>query len=259
MADVRILVQPYTDSAVDRVPLLETCAQLCARHKIDFSLLLQEKSIENHTALHWAIVNGPWPPRAPFELVAAILDRSVPLRPETIRDARRACVSLRSQELFQFLRMRPEFGALSAEDRFLIGALVPPEMIVIKHLEGGTTQQAFSVEFTIPQFLKRMSLNREIKLEFIARERLWQLSFFTAVNPTQAWLKNGGWSGSLRLMENSPSTHVEFGLVFLDARPSQPSPSNFWAEGSSDKVLYVQGEHKPSNGVSVWSWPLFAR
>jgi hypothetical protein len=167
MEVVRTVVQPYTDSAGDRVAMLNDCAQLCARHNIDFSLLLQEKSIQDHAALYWAIINGPWPPRAPFELVAAALAHSAPLKPETIKDARRACVSLRSQEMFQFLRMRPEFGALASEDRFLLGALVPPEEIVVEHMEGST--QPFSVKFRIPQFLKRMSLSREIKLEFIAR------------------------------------------------------------------------------------------
>ncbi|KAJ6551575.1 hypothetical protein B0H19DRAFT_173774 [Mycena capillaripes] len=167
MDDVHTAVQPYSGSAADRVAMLDSCAQLCTRYKIDFSLLLQEKSIQDHTVLYWALVNGPWPPRAPFELVAAVLAYSAPLKPETIQEARQACVSLRSQEMFQFLRMCPTFGALSLKDRFLLGTLVPPEEIVIEPMED--TAQSFSVEFRIPHFLKRMSLSRPIKLEFIAR------------------------------------------------------------------------------------------
>ncbi|KAJ6551594.1 hypothetical protein B0H19DRAFT_1297139 [Mycena capillaripes] len=68
--------------------MLDTCAQLCTRYKINFSLLLQEKLIQDRMVLYWAIVNGPWPPRAPFGLVAAVLAYSAPLKPETIREAR---------------------------------------------------------------------------------------------------------------------------------------------------------------------------
>ncbi|KAJ7139024.1 hypothetical protein C8R44DRAFT_693419 [Mycena epipterygia] len=257
--DVRAIVQPSTDWTVaDRVDLLDVCAQLCTRHKLDFSLLLQEKSIQDHSALYWSIVNSPWPPRPPFDLIAAIIAHSFPLQPETIQEARRACISLRNQEMFQFLRMCPEFGALSIEDRFILGALVPPEEILVENMTGPT--QPFSVRFKIPLFQKRMLLSREITLEFIARGRLWQLSFWTADHPTQKWLKHGQWGGSLRLGENSASTHVEFGLVFLDARPAPSTPSHAWAQGSSDKPLRALGsdEHPPGSGVTVWSWPMFS-
>ncbi|KAJ7489537.1 hypothetical protein FB451DRAFT_692617 [Mycena latifolia] len=252
---VRALVQPSTpDSLADCVSLLDACAQLCTRYRINFSLLLQEKSIQDHTALYWAIVNSPWPPRAPFELVTAVLAHSAPLTPDTILEARRACVSLRNQEIFQFLRMCPEFGALPPDDRFILGAVVPPEEIVVETMAGPT--QPFSVKFKIPLYQKRMLLSREIKLEFIARGRLWQLTFFTAVNPRQKWLKDGQWSGSLRLGENSVSTHVEFGLVFLDARPAPPTPTHAWAQGSSDRPL--RAPYGPtSSGVTAWSWPMF--
>ncbi|KAJ6551571.1 hypothetical protein B0H19DRAFT_1158158 [Mycena capillaripes] len=161
--------------------------------------------------------------------------------------------------MFQFLRMRSEFGALSGEDRFLLGTLVPPEEIVVEEMDGAN--EPFSVKFRIPQFLKRMSLSRKIKLEFIARGRLWNLSFFTAVNPTSAWLKNGGWSASLAITDSSPSTHAEFGLVCLDPRPSPPALSaNFWVHCSSDKPLYIRGEPgQPKDGITGWSWPMFER
>ncbi|KAJ7021050.1 hypothetical protein C8F04DRAFT_932190, partial [Mycena alexandri] len=103
------------------------------------------------------------------ELVAAVLAHSAPLEPPTIREARRACVSLRTriQELFHFLRMSPEFGTLSAEDRFLLGVSAPPEEIVVEELEGPA--QPFSVRFHIPQFHKRVMLGKQIELKFVAR------------------------------------------------------------------------------------------
>jgi hypothetical protein len=184
-----------------------------------------------------------------------VLAHSAPLKPETMHEARRACVLVKSQELLQFLRCCPEFGALSAEARFLLGVRVPPEEIVVEHREGDA--QPFLVNFRIPLFLKRMALARDIKLEFIARGQLWQLSFFTAVNPTQRWLKNGARCAALTLAEDGPSTHREFGLVFLDARPSPPSgPRHFWASGGSDDPLVGRQPSSDVN-VTVFSWQIF--
>ncbi|KAJ7182601.1 hypothetical protein C8R43DRAFT_1116231 [Mycena crocata] len=232
MEDVRILIQPNSGSVAEQVALLESCAELCARHKVDFPLLLQEKRIGNHAVLYWAIVNSPWPPRAPYGLVSAVLSHSSPLKPETIQEARRACVSLHSHEMFNFLCLSPTFGALSDEDRLLVGYLVPPEEIVVEAMAGPA--EPFSVKFTIPLYQKRMLLGREIKLEFIARGRLWQLSFFTADKPTQPWLRDQHWSGSLRLV-------------------ATPEPA--WVYGASDKVL--RASSAPGNGTTTRSWQMF--
>ncbi|KAJ7768275.1 hypothetical protein B0H16DRAFT_1272393, partial [Mycena metata] len=223
LADIEALVQPYTGSVADRLALLESCSQLCVQQKLDFSSLLQGKAIENHSVLYWAIANGPWPPQAPFELVAAVLSHSTPLTPETIREARRACVSLRSQEMFHFLRMSPAFGALSTEDRLMLGAPAPPEEIVVEEMAGAA--HPFSVRFRIPMFHKRRMLDRHISLQFIAQGRLFELEFFTAKNPEVKHLILGQWSGCLRMLENSLPTPLLFGLVILDARPSPPTPT----------------------------------
>ncbi|KAJ7237689.1 hypothetical protein C8J57DRAFT_1727871 [Mycena rebaudengoi] len=233
--DVHLAVQPNTGSTAERLDLLENCALLCKRQNIDFPLLLQEKeAFHGHTALYWAIVNSPEGSRGPFDLVAVILARSSPLQPETIAEARRACISLRNQELFQFLRMCPEFGTLSPEDRLLLGVLVPPEEIDIELMEG--PGQPFSVRFRIPQYRKRMLLSKEIRLEFIARGLLWQLSF--SVNSQKQWLDNWQWRGSLRLAEDSPFTPVEFGLVFLDARAGITEPVHAWPQGSCEVAVH---------------------
>ncbi|KAJ7698868.1 hypothetical protein B0H16DRAFT_790202 [Mycena metata] len=259
LEDARSLVQPYTEESIaDRIALLESCAQLCARQKINLSLLLQGKLVENHSALYWAIVNGPWPPTAPFGLVAAVLAHSSPLQPATIREARRACVSLRSHDMYRFLQMSPEFGALSAEDRFLLGTLVPVEEIVVEEMAGDTCP--FSVRFHIPMFHKRMMLGKSIKLEFIAQGRLWELDFFTAADSSLKSVTPGCWSGLLRIAENSPMTPVMFGLVFLDARPSPPSPTPFWvSRGRKEYIMHVTGESgsETASGMVSWSWTMF--
>ncbi|KAF8218314.1 hypothetical protein K438DRAFT_24140 [Mycena galopus ATCC 62051] len=251
---VRTLVQPYTGSAADRLTLLAQCTQLCARHKLDLSLLLQEKSIHGHTALYWAIVNGPWPPCAPFPLVAAVLAHSAPLKPETVHEVRQACVLVKSQEVLQFLRSRPEFGELSKEDQFLLGGVSPAEVVVEhKDLEEGSTEP-FLVKFRIPMFLKRMAHGSDVELEFLARGQLWKLRFFTAVDLTQ---KKGLWCGTLTLVETGPITHAEFGLVFYDARLSPPSgPRHFQASGGSDTPLEGRGDS--NNSETAFSWQIFA-
>ncbi|KAJ7775631.1 hypothetical protein DFH07DRAFT_699876, partial [Mycena maculata] len=214
--DVRAVVQSHAGSATERVSLLAGCAHLCARHGIDFSTLLQEGNFfHEHTVLYWAIVNHSEAPSAPFEFIASVLAHSAPLTPETIKEARRACIAMGNQDIFQFLRLCPEFGALPADDRFLLGVLVPPEEIEIETMEG--PGRPFSVKFKIPLFRKRMVLSRQIKLEFVARERLWQLSFFTQANPTfdlshRERFRDGEWYVGLNLGENSPRTNVDVGL-----------------------------------------------
>ncbi|KAJ7768476.1 hypothetical protein B0H16DRAFT_1453172 [Mycena metata] len=263
LEDVSKLVQPYApDSVADRVGVLETCAQLCARYKLDFSGLLQGQSIENHSALYWVIANGPLPLKAPFELVAAVLAHSAPLQPATIKEARQACISFRSQEMFQFLRMSPDFGALPTEDRFLLGVLAPPEEIVVEEMEGAS--HPFSLRFKIPMFYRRMMLGKQIVLEFIAQGRLWKLTFFTADKPISAALTHGKWSVDLRMVEKSPPTHAVVALVIFDARPSPPLPTPFWKSADTknkwlcvDRQSGPQKETKFEDLVGSWSWTLF--
>ncbi|KAJ7880692.1 hypothetical protein B0H13DRAFT_1630306 [Mycena leptocephala] len=182
--DVRLMLQPNTGSITERMALLESCAELCTRQGIHFPLLLQEKSsFYSHTTLYWAIVNDLESPSAPFELVAAVLAHSQPLKPETIKDARRACISLRSQNMFQYLRSCPEFGALSEEDRFAFSPLLSSQTSMLK-LDPNHGRPAARIQRQVQssKFRKRMMLSQQIELEFIARDRLWRLTFFTPDN-----------------------------------------------------------------------------
>ncbi|KAJ7176691.1 hypothetical protein C8R46DRAFT_1077037 [Mycena filopes] len=153
--------------------------------------------------------------------------------------------------------MSPEFGALSTEDRLLLGSVVPSEEIVVEEMKGDA--RPFSVRFHIPMFQKRMMLGRQIILEFIAQGRLWELKFFTAIKPTAKHLAHGGWSGLLRITDNSPMTPVLFGLAFLDARASPTSSAPFLHHyGKKDSVLYVSGDVAPKeHGIISWSWKMF--
>ncbi|KAJ7982983.1 hypothetical protein DFH06DRAFT_1466926 [Mycena polygramma] len=262
--DVRLIVQSNTGSVAERVALLESCAALCARHRIDFASLLQDTSLfHTHTALYWTIVNDLGSPQAPFELVTAILAHSHPLDPKTVKDARRACISLRSQDMLQFLRTRPEFGALSTEDRFILNLVVPPERIDVELMDG--PEQPFSVKFHIPMYLKRMLLAKVIDLDFIARGCLWRLSFYTPGSTiphpeSQAeWFHiQKKWGTRLILCENSPRTRLEFGVVVLDARilPAAQS-THSWNHLLPKKPFRNEDEPWDESTTSSWNWPTF--
>ncbi|KAJ7603866.1 hypothetical protein DFH06DRAFT_1114310 [Mycena polygramma] len=260
--DVRLIVQPNTGSVAERLALLKSCAELCGRHKLDMSALLQSTpSFYAHTALYWVIVNGLDSPPAPFELLAALLAHSQPLNAATIKDVRRACIAVRSQEMFQFLRMCPEFGALSEDNRFILGSVVPPEDIRVEIKDG--PQQAFSVKFHIPMFEKRMMLGKIINLEFIARDRLWRLLFYIPGNQpklipktSQEWFEEKRWRGHLRLCENSPGTHLEAGIVLLDARTTT-EPVHAWNHLQSSLPFRNEDDSSSDSTAGGWAWWAF--
>ncbi|KAJ6485428.1 hypothetical protein C8R47DRAFT_1216980 [Mycena vitilis] len=258
--DVRLIVQPNTGTIAQRLTLFEDCAALSRRHGISFPVLLQDTSLFHaHTALYWAIVNSLG---ASTALVALILAHSHPLNPATIKDIRRACISARSQEMFQFLRMRPEVGALSAENRFILNLEVPPEELHVETMDS--PQQAFSVNFRIPMFRKRMMLSKTVEMEFIARDRLWRLLFCTPGSDStlvpktpQEWFESHQWGAHLKLCENSPSTHLEFGLVLLDQRKNTAQPAHAWNHFEPTAAFRNEDDRRSPSTVAGWMWPTF--
>jgi hypothetical protein len=165
---VRDLVkQQY--SAPGASGILDSCAEACDAYDISFSSILQEKSIENHTPIHWAIIKRPSEPPNPedHDLVTALLTRSAPLKPSTISDIRLACLLTSDQALFQRLRLSPAFSPLSGTDEMLLGASILPDTITVEDAEGDAG--AFVANFEILAFQKRMRISNRIALEFIAR------------------------------------------------------------------------------------------
>ena len=176
---VRDLVREYHTNSPAPTGILQSCAEACAAHNLCLASILQEKSIEEHTPLYWAIVKRV-PDEATDEdtqipdLLTALLSHSTPLTPETISDVRVACLVTSDQALFQRLRMSPEFSKISGRDEMLLGATLPMDDIVVEDMAGD--EGAFAVNFEIVQFQKRMMVSKEIVLEFIARSQ--SLLFF---------------------------------------------------------------------------------
>ena len=170
---IRDLVQEQYSSFPAATGILRSCADACTNHSLSLSSILQEKSIENHTPLYWAIVK-----RLPDEhhqvedasgpdLLSALLSFSTPLSPETITDVRRACLATCDQRLFQRLRLSPEFAPVSGVDQVLLGGTIPPDNIEVEDVPGDGGE--FMVTFEVLHFHKRMVVSKKISLEFIAR------------------------------------------------------------------------------------------
>lgn len=174
---VRDLVREQNSPAA--LGILRSCADACSSHSLSLSSILQEKSVEGHTPLYWAIVK-----RAPDEnhddstqiddLLTSLLSFSSPLSKDTIMELRHACLVTSDQALFQRLRLSPEFSPISGVDQMLLGATLPPDDITVEDVPGD--EGSFAMNFVIVQFQKRMMVSREIVLEFIARGKYMCLS-----------------------------------------------------------------------------------
>jgi hypothetical protein len=169
-----IVRQPqHHTSSQATIGILESCVEACASYNLSFSSLLQEKSIEDHTPLYWAIVKRP--PETIHQddqgevpdFLTILLSFSGPLNPETISEMRLACLLTSDQALFQRLRLSPEFSPLSGTDEILLGASMPPDEITVSDVQGD--EGAFVVNFGIVQFQQRMRVSKQVGLEFIAR------------------------------------------------------------------------------------------
>lgn len=187
-------------------------------HSLSFSTILQEKSIENHTPLYWAIVK-----RLPDEhhrvkdalgpdLLSSLLSYSAPLSSETITDVRQACLVTCDQRLFQRLRLSPDFSQVSSAEQMLLGATIASDNIEVKDIDG----DSFIMTFELPLFHKRMVVSKVVPLEFIARNRMWGLEFFIA--------PENSWCVALSLLETSPPTWINARLIIPEAIPPSTKP-----------------------------------
>ena len=167
LALVRDVVRVPEPSAA--ISILKNCAEACVTHDLSFSAVLQEKSVEGHTPIYWAIVKRPAEPVRPTDpdLVTVLLSLAAPLSEATLSEIRLACLQTSDQVLFQRLRRVPAFSPLSGADEILLGASIPPDEIEVEDIPGD--QGAFKVQFRILLFQKRMRVTKSINLEFIAR------------------------------------------------------------------------------------------
>lgn len=149
--------------------ILKSCSEACKVHGISLSSILQEKFIEGHTALYWAIVKRPPEPSGPddSDALTGMLALAEPLSAATISDIRLACLVSSDQDLFQQLRRSPAFAPLSGPDRMLLEAAVTPDEVIVEDVPGD--EGAFAVHFRLIKFQARMRVSKEVSIEYIAR------------------------------------------------------------------------------------------
>ncbi len=178
---IRELVKEHTSSTLAGTGILKSCVDACAKHNMQISELLQQKYIEDHTPLYWVIVKRLPDGQPQLEdsqgpdLLSAFIEYASPLKNETIKDIRLACLATSDQKLFQRLKQSPEIGRLSSMDQMLLGANAPPDEIEVE--EFSANGEMFVAEFVISQFHKRMVVSKEIVLEFIARRPFFYFFF----------------------------------------------------------------------------------
>jgi hypothetical protein len=167
---VRDLVLEHSSGSPAALGILQSCAEACNSHNVSLSDILQEKFIESHSPLYWAIVK-----RRQLEttedltdpdLLDALLKRSAPLDGDTVLELRQACMATSDHSMFQRLSILPHFTTTSAVDRVILGTTLPDDVTVEL---GSGNDGAFAVHLHLFQFHKRMMLSSEITHEFIAR------------------------------------------------------------------------------------------
>ncbi|KAJ7224172.1 hypothetical protein GGX14DRAFT_648820 [Mycena pura] len=229
-----VKLQP-SDHSVVAISILKSCADACATNGLSISTILQEKSVEGHTPLYWAIVKRPAESPEQQEgtdLLTTLLSLSTPLIPATISDIRLACLLTSDQVLFQRLRNSHDFAPLSPTDQMLLDATTPPDEIAVENVP--TDEFAFAADFVVVRFQKRMLVSKAILLDFIARGRMFRLGFHVSELRRTHLPPPGAWYASLSLLEHSPPT-------WIDSRLIVPAPSESAAESSPNSSGFASG------------------
>ncbi|EPQ55394.1 hypothetical protein GLOTRDRAFT_76794 [Gloeophyllum trabeum ATCC 11539] len=258
------------------IGILESCADTCIMHDISFSLLLQEKSIEGHTPIYWAILKrptraaartpSPMPgPSRSRDLTLTLLKFSAPLTESTKSEIRLACMLNSDDALFQRIRSSDIFSPITGTDQILFGqGRGAKDRVRVVHMTNDDA--AFAAHFEVPLFQKRMRVGGKVSLEFVAKGRLFRLSFLVA-SPYDTYahgktLKPGSWLVSLEILEHSPPTWIDSRLVIRESRYSSPPETPSTPPGGKAKAkpsitlrlksstqLYVGNVH--SQGIQV--------
>ncbi|KAJ7446717.1 hypothetical protein FB451DRAFT_1291287 [Mycena latifolia] len=242
-----VKLQPNDQSDV-AISILKSCADACAANNLSINTVLQERSVEGHTPLYWAIIRRPAESAEKdtpdLDLLTALLTLATPLTPATTSDIRLACLLTSNQVLFQRLRTSPEFAPLSATDEMILDATMSLDDILVEDVGGDIG--AFAVDFAILRFQKRMRVSKCAILEFIARGRMFRLSFNVATHEHRrpSLPPPGTWYAALSLLEQSPPT-------WLDSRLLVPAPLEPDVKETGAGGLFGTGKARPRPTLSL--------
>ncbi|KAG1895316.1 uncharacterized protein F5891DRAFT_674503 [Suillus fuscotomentosus] len=225
---IRDLVATTTDNSA-ATPILASCAS--ALPPSSFSALLQQPILEGHTPIYWAILNRH------THILPDMLQYAGPLNNACVADIRLACLASGDQLLFGKLRRGelPFITTLRA-DALVLGSTSADD-IDVHEVDG---EAAFSASIKIRLWQKRMRVAGLVGVEFIARGRIWSLTFFSSPSPSPFSSSpsthgagSGPWQVALSLMEHSPPTFVDGRLIIDVFRPLSSSISDLLSSESS--------------------------
>ncbi|KAG2116059.1 uncharacterized protein F5147DRAFT_818249, partial [Suillus discolor] len=191
----------------------------------EFSKLLQQPNIEDHTALYWAIVNNR------REALWAFMDFIPDPSPACYSDLYLAFMMVGDNTLFTQLGLNEMFKPKYKSLRQFLGC--PPDEVQIQELSSGR----FVASFCVRMFQKRLRTANAIAVEYLARGRIWTL-----------WVYLGSgqkWVATCQLEE--PSLPVE-GSNQLRIEAHRKSP-----DCATPKPLIITSE------FSMTSAPRFSR
>lgn len=150
--------------------ILHSCHEVSRAYRLSLSSLLQERCIEGHSALYWAVIKRPKGKELrtdrDTDVLGAFLTYGAPLSPAALSEVRLACLQTADQALFQQLRQTSMFAPLSGKDDMLLSSSTARDDV---YVEDVASEDAFAVRFRVPLFQQRLRVSKHINLEFIAR------------------------------------------------------------------------------------------
>ena len=171
--------------------ILQSCQVACDGCALSLSDVLQERSIEGHTPLYWAIVKRPRSSRTNDEdrpsfekdtLLHLLLSHTAPLNASTLSELRLACLVTADNALLQRLRTDPAVVPRSGVEAMLHSTLPPSSsnsresLVLVDEVEvfedtgeEGDKVGAFMVKMKIRRFQRRMRVAGGVGVEFVAR------------------------------------------------------------------------------------------
>lgn len=150
--------------------ILHSCHEVSRAYHLSFSSLLQERCIEGHSALYWAVIKRVKGTELRTDLdtdvLGSFLTYGAPLSPTALSEIRLACLQTADQVLFQQLRQTSIFAPLSGKDDMLLSSSSARDDV---YVEDVASEDAFAVRFRVPLFQQRLRVSKRISMEFIAR------------------------------------------------------------------------------------------
>ncbi|KAG2140095.1 hypothetical protein DEU56DRAFT_293113 [Suillus clintonianus] len=189
----------FTPSSVG--PIVDSCAT--ALPASEFSDLLQQRNIEDHTALYWAIV------KKRREALWAFTKFISEFSPACSSDLRFACMAINDHDLFMQLNLGDNVNPKDKSLRRMLGC--PRDEIQV--LRDGLVENRYIVRLVFKMFQTRLRIMQKFAVEFIARGRIWVLRIFMH--------ENGRWYIGCALSEySSPVVHPDVDVIIQPHRPS---------------------------------------